>query len=251
MSEQAATPELLYQSSKFVVVNKPGGVLTQGPPGIDSMEVRMRRWARSQAAILSNESVDSTPPTNASNTTQSFIGVPHRLDRPVSGAIVFALDKPTTQLLCRQFQDRNVGKRYWALVEGKSIPKNAQLSDYLRKIPGEARSETCDQDAEKAQYALLKYRVIQPVGNFTWVEIELETGRTHQIRLQFGSRGMPIIGDRLYGATTDFGEVDPDERKRPIALHARHLRVTDPESKKLLRIDAPLPSVWHEFAGLE
>jgi RluA family pseudouridine synthase len=236
---QDQAPDILFRSPSLLVVNKPGGLLTQAPPGIDSLEVRMKRWAKA-------ESTSEKPP---------YIGVPHRLDRPVSGAILFALDKQTTQQVCRQFEQRDVVKKYWALVEGdctgEHFPaKTGSLSDYMRKIPGQAMSEIVHQDAAGAQFALLNYRILQPVAGFTWLEIELETGRTHQIRLQLAARGVPIIGDALYGARIAFGELDPDERKRSIALHARYLRLQHPQTKDTIRIEAPLPNLWNDFAGI-
>ena len=228
-------PEIIFDSPACLVVNKPGGVLTQAPPGIDSMEVRMKRFLKTRlkpGALL-------------------YCGLPHRLDRPVSGAMLFATSKKSTKKLCRQFEHRSVSKKYWAIVEGQLTDKfdgpSGSLSDYMRKVPDQARSEIVEQDSEKAQYARLNYRILQEGGDFTWLEIELETGRTHQIRLQLGSRGNPIIGDSMYGATSTFGPEETDERKRWIGLHARHLRFEHPETGEVIRIEAPLPSIWTDF----
>jgi 23S rRNA-/tRNA-specific pseudouridylate synthase len=119
----------------------------------------------------------------------------------------------------------------------------------MRKVPGEARSEICDETADGAKQAVLHYRVLQQRGNKSWLEIQLETGRTHQIRLQCGSRKIPIIGDLLYGSDQPFGENHEDERRRCIALHARHLHLRHPMLDKYIEQTAELPANW-EAAGI-
>ena len=239
---------MLYEQGALLVVNKPGGVLTQAPPGIDSMEVRVKRFLKSRIDLAVNRDF----PASELSAGNPYVGVPHRLDRPVSGAMLFGADKQTTRKLALQFENRSVTKKYWALVEGQPDEqlnaKKGSLTDYVRKLPNEPRSEIVLSDHPDAQFALLNYRVLQQVGEFTWLEIELETGRTHQIRLQFGSRGHPVIGDAMYGSRTIFGEPEPDERKRCIALHARHLRFEHPASKQQISIDAPLPPIWESFS---
>ena len=228
-SDDGSDVEILYKYGECIVANKPAGLLTQAAPGVDSIEVRLKRH-------LQNQDKDKSV----------YLGVPHRLDRPVSGAMVFGTDKDTTRHLSQQFEYRSVQKTYWAVVQGKVSPLTGKWSDYMRKIPGQAVSEIVPEDHPDAQYALLKYRVIQQIDTLTWLEIELETGRTHQIRLQSASRGHAILGDELYGSEILFGQPEVDERLRKIALHARKICFDNPRRKKRVCIDAPLPKYWND-----
>ena len=114
----------------------------------------------------------------------------------------------------------------------------------MRKVPDEARSEIVAADHPDAKLAKLKYRTISSNGSATLLQIELITGRTHQIRLQCGSRGLPILGDALYGSEEKFGPETADLRKRWIALHARRLAFQHPISKEPVDQTAPLPTWW-------
>lgn len=216
-----------------MLVSKPGGLLTQAPPHIESLELKMKRYLRDR---------DNKP-------GKVYLGVPHRLDRPVSGVMVLALHQRAAKRISDQFQRRDVNKTYWACVCGAELPQQATWVDFMRKVPGEARSEICDETADGAKQAVLHYRVLQQRGNKSWLEIELETGRTHQIRLQCGSRKIPIIGDLLYGSDQPFGENHEDERRRCIALHARHLHLRHPMLDKYIEQTAELPANW-EAAGI-
>lgn len=222
---------ILYQSGPCLVVAKPGGLLTQAPPGIDSLEVRIKSYLRCQP----------------SQTDDVYLGVPHRLDRPVSGALVVAKNRRAARRLAEQFQGRLVQKKYWALVEGQLQPQEGTWTDYIRKTPGQARAEITDRNADGARSATLHYRVLRHEPNFTWLEIELETGRMHQIRVQASSRGVPILGDQFYGATTPFGPPSDDSRERWIALHARSLTFRHPKNRQFVSVAAPLPAAWLEF----
>ena len=220
---------ILLDSGPVVVVDKPGGLLTQGPPGIDSVEARLReRFASEQPAS------DRKP----------YVGVPHRLDRPASGAMVMLRHPKPTRKVAEQFEHRSVEKTYWAIVAGNVPDDVGRWSDYMRKVPDEARSEITAADHPDAQYALLAYRVLDRSDDATWLEIRLETGRTHQIRLQCGSRGFPILGDEQYGSTSPFGPASDDPRSRWIALHARRLAFEHPTERRPIAIEAPLFAAW-------
>src|SRR5262249_23122264 len=152
-----------------------------------------------------------------------YLGLPHRLDRPVSGVIVLAKTKKGARKISKQFERRKVGKLYWAAVEGFVEPAAGMWTDYLRKIPGEARVEIVAQDHPEAQHAMLRFRKLGDTPHGSWLELEPETGRMHQIRVQAASRGWPVLGDAQYGSQIAFGPPDEDPRKRAIALHARTL----------------------------
>ena len=227
--------EVLYHEGPCFVVNKPGGVLTQAVPGVDSLEARIRQ-------VLMRQS--------GKTTGDVYLGVPHRLDRPVSGVIVFARHVRATKRLSEQFEGRMVRKNYWALVEGEIPDEEGIWRDFMRKVPGEPRAEIVDRQHPEARLAMLNYRVLQRLKNATWLEIELHTGRTHQIRLQAAARGFPVVGDFQYGAQENFGPITEDPRERWIALHARSLAFRHPMNRLPVSVEAPLPAPWKE-RGIE
>jgi 23S rRNA pseudouridine1911/1915/1917 synthase len=234
--------DILYEDADFLVASKPAGLLTQAPLGIDSLEVRIKR-------LLSERDAAGG---------EAYLGVPHRLDRPVSGAIIFAKSVAAARRMSRQFESRRVEKTYWALVEGDVQPAEGTWTDQLKKIEGEPRTIVVDPSDPKGRVAILHYKV---VGTFhatladdrthsatatdrTLLEIMLETGRTHQIRVQCADRGHPVLGDSLYGSQQPFGPWRDDERERLVALHARALRFWQHPLKRYIEVIAPLPEYW-------
>ena len=219
--------QILYEHGGCLVVNKPPGVLTQAPPGIDSLEVRIKTYlGRQQWA------------------GQVYLGVPHRLDRPATGAIIFAKDLRTLRKLGAQFENRRVHKVYWACVEGHVATETGRWEDFLYKVAGEPRAEVVGAGHPEGRPAALHYRVLKTFDWGTWLEIELETGRTHQIRVQAASRGHPVLGDKQYGSTVAFGPQFEDERLQAIALHARSLTFRDPETRQTVTVVAPVAEYW-------
>ena len=259
--------DILYDSGPCLVVNKPPGLLTQAPAGIDSLEVQVKAFYRQRDEKAGN----------------IYLGVPHRLDRPVSGAIVFARHVRAAQRLSSQFENRTVTKVYWALLEGDVLPDEGTWTDYLHKRHGMAQAIVVPEDDPRGKQAVMHYRVLgrkfiadpSRVGTsaeniadpsrvvttgslshrpgqdgraiYSWLEVELETGRTHQIRVQAASRGHPVLGDAQYGATQPFGPQFEDERLRAIALHARQLGFTHPMTGEPVDIIAPPPPAWREL----
>ena len=219
--------QILYEQNGCLVVCKPPGVLTQSPPGIDSLEVRIKTYLGGMDRL-----------------GETYLGVPHRLDRPASGAIIFAKDIRTTRKLGEQFEKRRVHKVYWACVEGQVTPETGRWEDFLYKVAGEPRAEVVGVGHPEGRHAALQYRVLKSFEWGTWLEIELETGRTHQIRVQAASRGHPVLGDRQYGSTKLFGPQFEDERLQAIALHARSLTFRDPLSRETVTVVAPLENYW-------
>lgn len=220
-----------YQSATCLVVNKPAGLATQAPAQFDSLERRLRAWL-----------AERTPERDF-----VYLGVPHRLDRPVSGAIVFATRRRAAFKLSRQFERRQVKKIYWACVEGRVEPPEGTWTDHIRKIYGHPRAEIVSADQPDARPAILHYRTLRETPFGSWLEIELETGRTHQIRVQASSRGHPVVGDAFYGSRIPFGEQYADERLRAIALHARSLSFVDPAANIAVTVEAPLPETWNSL----
>lgn len=211
-------------------MNKPGGLLTQGPPGIDSLELRTKHFLKVR---------DQKP-------GKVYLGVPHRLDRPVSGVITVVKNVRAAQRISTQIREHRVTKIYWAVVAGSPTETSGRWRDFMRKVPDEARSEIVEAEHPDAKEALLDFRVVASSNNQSLLEIQLVTGRTHQIRLQCSHRGFPILGDAMYGSEDEFGPQTTDLRKRWIALHARRLAFEHPIlGHQPVDQTAPLPECWN------
>ncbi len=221
--------DILLEDGPAMFVQKPGGLATQAPPNVDSLEVRIKRFIK----------VRENKPGNV------YLAVPHRLDRPVSGVMVFAKHVRAAKRISRQFENRLVQKTYWACVSGLVEEDRGTWVDYLRKIPGKAKSEIVSESHSEGKKAVLHFEVMKRSASKTWLQIQLETGRTHQIRLQLSSRSFPILGDNLYGSNEQFGPVTEDERAKWIALHARRISLRHPMHDEMQSVEAPLPIYWH------
>jgi 23S rRNA pseudouridine1911/1915/1917 synthase len=231
--------DILHEDAACLVASKPGGLATQAPLGIDSLEFRIKRFLQQR---------DQSP--GESSSSPVYLGVPHRLDRPASGVIVFAKTRRAARRISEQFEGRLVAKTYWALVEGVVEPDAAEWIDHLKKIDGEPRTVVVDATDLGGRIAILKYRALRRLPGRTLLEIELETGRTHQIRVQCARRGHPLLGDELYGSREPFGPWNDDERQRLIALHARSLSFRHPTTREPVTFVAPLPPPWRD-AGID
>jgi len=219
---------ILFEQGPCLVVLKPGGLLTQAPIEIDSLERRIKHFIKQR---------DDKP-------GKVYLGVPHRLDRPVSGAMVFARHVRAARRLSDQFQGRMVRKVYWAVVAGRVEPAEDEWTDWMRKIPDVAAAELVPRKHAESRQAVLRYRVCAHLDGASWLRIELETGRMHQIRLQAGSRGHPVLGDAQYGSSATFGPPVDDPRRRWIALHGRSLAFRHPMTRDPVEVVAPLPPCW-------
>jgi RluA family pseudouridine synthase len=233
---------LIYEAGPCFVLDKPAGLATQAPPEFDSLELRLKDWLREREGKTGN----------------IYLGVPHRLDRPVSGAIVFARHVRAARRLSEQFENRQVRKTYWACVSGTVEPEAGTWRDWLRKIYGKPRTEIVGEHDADARLAVLHYRTLARLPWGSWLEIELETGRTHQVRIQAAARGHHVLGDAFYGSSVPFGTQHDDERLRAIALHARSLAFKHPMTREPVEVVAPLSDSWRalelplgdaEFAG--
>jgi RluA family pseudouridine synthase len=225
--------EILYDNGPCLVVNKPAGLLTQAPSGIDSLEVRVKEFYRQREG--------KEPGANI------YLGLPHRLDRPVTGAIVFARHARAAQRLAAQFENRTVTKVYWAIVEGDVQFDEGTWIDHLHKRHGMAQAIVVPPDDPRGKIAIMHWRVMARSSGSTALEIQLETGRTHQIRVQASTRDYAVLGDAQYGSTVPFGEPFEDERLRAIALHARQLSFRHPMVDELVEVVAPLPPAWEGY----
>ena len=211
------TLKILYTDNHLLVVRKPAGLLVQGDRTGDTT---LLDYAREYIKDQFNK------PGNV------YLGLVHRLDRPTSGVVVFALTSKAAKRLSDQFRERNVRKIYWALVQGKT-PTEGTLVDRIRRHgPKSYLSKGTD-----GQHAELSFHRLRYHKGVSWVEIELATGRHHQIRVQFAHRGHPVIGDFRYGSKIKFGQ-------RALALHARSLTISHPTRKEEMTFVAGLEPFW-------
>ncbi|HVS36112.1 MAG TPA: RluA family pseudouridine synthase [Gemmataceae bacterium] len=245
------TPELtiLYEDNHCLAVSKPAPLLTQGPLGVPTLEAMVKAYIKDRYKKPGNV----------------YLGIPHRLDRPVSGVVVFARNTKAAQRLAEQFQQRQVRKVYWAVVEpnaeNASPPETGVWEDWLLKIQDEARTECVGPETPRSRRAALRFRRLAASADGALLEIEPETGRMHQIRVQAATRGWPVRGDFLYGARLPFGppphptlsppggEGGVRGRDRIIALHARSLTFLHPIRYEPLTVTAPAPEAWRAWAA--
>lgn len=219
--------DVLYEDNHIIIINKAAGEIVQGDKtGDKSLCDTMKQYIKEKYAKPGNV----------------FIGLPHRLDRPVSGVVVFAKTSKALERLNNMFRDGNVKKIYWAITKGKPLPAQGEISSWILRNEKINKSFSHPKEVKGSKHALLFYRHIASSQNYNLIEVELKTGRHHQIRCQLSSIGCPIKGDLKYGAQRS----NPDGS---ISLHARYIEFTHPVSKELIKVTAPLPAdrLWQSF----
>jgi 23S rRNA pseudouridine1911/1915/1917 synthase len=228
-------PAILFEDNHCLVVAKPAPLPTQsvpgGPPSLEN-------WAKEYLKAKYGK------PGNV------YLGVPHRLDRPVSGIVVFARNSKAAARLAEQFQKRQVEKVYWAIVEGSLDRTEDDWRDWVRKLKDQARVEVVPVGSAGSKPAETHCRILGPVDGGTLLELRPKTGRTHQLRIQSASRGHAILGDELYGSTTPFGPAKESPRDRVIALHAGRLTFLHPIRYEPVTVIMPPPDYWGDVALL-
>ena len=182
-----------------------------------------------------------------------FLGVPHRLDRPTSGVVLFARTSKALTRLNEMFREKSamsnepsaIRKTYWAIVQGEPGQPEARLENYLVRNEAQNKSYIAQAGAKDAKLAILNYRTLVKGDHYTLLEVNLETGRHHQIRCQLAAIGCPVKGDLKYGAKRS----NPDGG---ICLHARQIEFVHPVSKQNICITAPVPNdaTWQRFYEL-
>ena len=213
---------ILYEDNHLLVVNKRAGEIVQGDRTGDEC------LAETLKAFVAQR--DGKP-------GQVFMGIPHRLDRPVSGIVVFAKTSKALERLAAMFRDGEVHKTYWALCCAAPSEPEGELEDWLVRNEKMNKSFIAKAGNREAKLARLRYRYLGPTERYHLVEVELLTGRHHQIRCQLAGMGCVIKGDLKYGAPRS----NPDGG---ISLHSRHISLIHPVRKTPLEITAPLPASW-------
>ncbi len=221
------TPNILFEDNHIIIVNKRPSDIVQGDKTGDKPLGEM---------IKEYLKVKYNKPGEA------FIGVVHRLDRPVSGIVVFAKTSKALTRLSTMFKEKDINKTYWAIVKNKPDKDSDYLIDYLKKNEAQNKSYVVNENTAKADKAELEYKVIGKSDNYYLLEVKLYTGRHHQIRVQLANIGSPIKGDLKYG----FPRPNTDGS---ICLHSRKIDFVHPVSKEKIEItaDPPEDKIWKQF----
>lgn len=222
--------EILYEDNHLMVVNKEPGEIVQGDKtGDEPLVETLKRWLKEKYGKPGNV----------------FLGVVHRLDRPVGGVVVFAKTSKALTRLNEMFRKGEVHKTYWALTRNKPTLPAARLVNWITTVEKTNKSTAHARPAAGAKEAALSYAHRASSDRYHLLEVNLETGRKHQIRVQLSAAGMPVKGDLKYG----------DKRSNPdgsISLLARRIRFEHPVSHEMIDITAPLPpdKLWQAFADI-
>jgi len=219
--------EVLHIDNHTIVVNKKASDIVQGDKtGDETLGEQVKQYLK----------VEFNKEGNV------FCGVVHRLDRPTSGALVFARTSKGLSRLNEQFRDKTTRKVYWAVVESLPAKKEDKLVHFLKKNEKQNKSYASLTETTDSKKAILSYKLICSSDKYHLLEIELETGRHHQIRCQLATIGCIIKGDLKYGAKRS-------NKDGSIHLHARHLEFFHPTTKELISVTAPVPDepLWQFF----
>ncbi len=218
---------VVYEDNHVIIVNKTASEIVQGDKTGDvPLSETVKQYIKEMYAKPGNV----------------FLGVVHRLDRPVSGLVVFAKTSKALARLNEMFRGGEVKKTYWAIVKQCPPAEEGELVHYLVRNEKQNKSYAYSREVKGAKKAVLHYRLIGRSENYYLLEVDLKTGRHHQIRCQLAKIGCPIKGDLKYG----FPRSNPDGS---ICLHARTVSFVHPVSKKLIEVTAPLPesNLWKAF----
>ncbi|WP_308553873.1 RNA pseudouridine synthase [uncultured Mediterranea sp.] len=220
---------VVYEDNHIIIVNKTASEIVQGDKTGD---------------VPLSETVKQYLKEKYHKPGNVFIGVTHRLDRPVSGLVVFAKTSKALSRLNEMFKNSEVKKTYWAIVKQTPAETEGELVNYLVRNEKQNKSYAYDTERPGSKKAVLHYRLIARSDNYSLLEVDLKTGRHHQIRCQLAKMGCPIKGDLKYG----FPRSNPDGS---ICLHARRVRFVHPVSKELIDVVAPVPSdnLWRSLTA--
>jgi 23S rRNA pseudouridine1911/1915/1917 synthase len=214
-------PEILYEDNHCLAVVKSAGFLSTHFQGTEeTLDRAVKRYLKEKCH----------------KPGKVYLGTVHRLDRPVSGVLLFARTSKAAARLAQQFREGTIDKVYWAVVEGEMTSPAGTLEDWLKKDQSAGRVEIVEPRTPGARQAVLHFARRGSHGGLTWLEIRPQTGRTHQLRVQLAHHGLPIYGDAKYGSSYTFG--------RAIALHARSLTFLHPVRYEPITLTAELPRGW-------
>ena len=216
--------QVLHEDNHLIIVNKRSGDIVQGDktgdkPLSDVVKEYIKDKYNKPGAV--------------------YLGTVHRLDRPTSGVVIYARTSKALERLNKMLREKTIKKTYWAVVEKFPKKENDTLVNYLKKNPKNNKSTAYIKEIDGSKKAILHYQLLKKLDNYSLLEIDLETGRHHQIRVQLSNIGSIIKGDLKYGAKRS-------NKDGSISLHARKIEFTHPVSKELIKITAPTPkdAIW-------
>jgi 23S rRNA pseudouridine1911/1915/1917 synthase len=216
--------QVLFEDNHIIIINKRAGDITQGDKtGDKPLSDVIKEYIKEKY----------------NKPGEVFIGTVHRLDRPTSGIVIFARTSKALTRLNKMLRDKVIDKTYWALVKNAPIKATDTITNFLKKDTKKNKSFVYKKEIEGCKKAVLHYKILQKLENYCLLEIDLETGRHHQIRTQLSHIGSVIKGDLKYGASRS-------NKDGSISLHARKIKFTHPVSKEEIAITAPTPKdiIW-------
>ncbi|GAA4974243.1 RNA pseudouridine synthase [Algibacter aquimarinus] len=217
--------EVLFEDNHIIIVNKRAGDIVQGDKtGDKPLSDVVKAYIKDKY----------NKPGNV------YLGTVHRLDRPTTGLIIFAKTSKVLPRLNKLFLSKEISKTYWAIVKNEPPKQEDTLVNWLVKNPKNNKSRAYFKEVPNSKKAILHYQVLKKLNNYYLLEVNLETGRHHQIRVQLSNIGCPIKGDLKYG-------FDRSNKDASISLHARHIEFIHPVKKESISINAPLPNdaIWN------
>ncbi|AXV50504.1 RluA family pseudouridine synthase [Prevotella denticola] len=223
--------QVLYEDNHIIIVYKEAGEIVQGDKsGDEPLSETVRRWIKEKYQKPGNV----------------FLGIVHRLDRPVSGLVIFAKTSKALARLNNMFRNGEVHKTYWAIVTHPPFEPEATLTDWLVRNERQNKSYAYNHQVPTSKKSILHYKIINRSDRYTLLEINLMTGRHHQIRCQLSNMDCPIKGDLKYGAPRS----NPDGS---ISLLSHRVEFVHPVSKENIRIESPLPddTLWHAIGNVQ
>jgi len=226
MKKYSGLLQILYEDNHIIAVNKKvGDIIQSDKTGDKPLSELVKEYIKEKYSKQGNV----------------FLGVTHRLDRPTTGIVLFAKTSKALTRLNQMFKNHEIQKTYWALVKNKPEPNQAELVHYIKRNTKNNTSKSYTKEIPESKKAILEYKLIKSLDNYHLLEIELHTGRHHQIRSQLSAIGNPIKGDLKYG----FARSNPNGG---INLHARKIVFTHPVSKEKIKIIADLPkqNLWEK-----
>lgn len=223
--------EVIYEDNHLIAVNKTCSEIVQGDKTGDTpLSEMLKAWLKEKYCKPGNV----------------YVGVTHRLDRPVSGLVLFAKTSKALPRMNEMFRNGDIKKTYWAIVKNRPLQEEGELVHWLVRNEKQNKSYAYDTEKPEAKKAILRYKLIASSDNYYLLEVDLKTGRHHQIRCQLAKMGCPIKGDLKYGA-------DRSNKDGGISLHAHSAEFIHPVSKQPVKIIAPVPddNLWLSItAGL-
>lgn len=215
---------ILFEDNHLIIINKQSGDIVQGDKTGDTpLSEIVKEYIKDKY----------NKPGNV------FLGVVHRLDRPTTGVVVFAKTSKALERFNKMLRDKKVNKTYWAVVKNKPNKLEDTLTGYLRKNTKNNKSTSYSSEIEGSKKAVLHYKIVKSLDNYHLLEVDLETGRHHQIRCQLAAIGSPIKGDLKYG-------FDRSNKDASIHLHARKIEFIHPVTNENISVIAPTPNdvIW-------